>query len=142
MSDEAERTEARHAMIARIAAGDYEAVVAALVPQTVKLDGPRAEAVIAEIRAMAKTIGPEAFVRQLRVCMSRPDSRALLPEIACPTLVLCGQQDSVLPPELSREMAEAIAGASLVLLDDCGHYAPLEQPEAFSAALRDWLTET
>ena len=60
---------------------------------------------------MAKAVGKEAFVRQERAIMSRADSRPLLPQIACPTLVLCGRQDAITPPEGSRELVKRrIAG--------------------------------
>ena len=63
-----------------------------------------------------------------------------LGRIRCPTLVLGGAQDAVTPPEVLQEIADAISGARLILLDRCGHLSPLEQPDAVTAALRDWLT--
>ncbi len=67
---------------------------------------------------------------------------ALLPglaEIACPTLVLCGRQDQPTPPECHEETATAIPNATPVIVEDCGHLAPMERPEAVNAALRAWL---
>jgi len=40
-----------------------------------------------------------------------------------------------------EEMAAAIPNASLVVIEDCGHLAPLERPAAVNAAMRAWLTE-
>lgn len=89
--------------------------------------------------AMAERVGRKAFLRQQRAAIGRPDSRPLLAAIGCPTLVLCGRQDSLAPPALHEEMAAAIPGAVLTLLDDCGHLPPLERPEGVTAALRKWL---
>ena len=53
--------------------------------------------------------------------------------------------DRVSPPELQAELADAIPGARLLGLADCGHVAPLEQPGRVAAALAQWLgppTET
>ncbi len=98
------------------------------------------EAVLIDgIVAMQRRQGPEVFVRQSRACMARPDSRPDLPRIACPTLVLCGREDAVLPPERSAEIAAGIAGARLVLVEECGHMLPLERPQATTALLREWL---
>jgi pimeloyl-ACP methyl ester carboxylesterase len=38
-----------------------------------------------------------------------------------------------------EEIAAGIPAAKLVLLDRCGHLAPLEQPEAVTAAMAEWL---
>ena len=92
--------------------------------------------------AMAERVGRKAFQRQQRAIRARPDSRAGLAAIACPTLLLCGRQDPLAPPALHEEMAAAIPGAELVVVEDCGHLSPLEQPEAVTAALRDWLRES
>ena len=89
--------------------------------------------------AMAERVGRKAFQRQQRAIRARPDSRAGLAAIACPTLLLCGRQDPLAPPDLHEEMAAAIPGAELVVVEDCGHLSPLEQPEAVTAALRSWL---
>jgi len=89
--------------------------------------------------AMAERVGQKAFRLQQQAILARPDSRPDLPAIRCPTLLLCGRQDQLAPPDLHEEMAAAIAGARLMVLEDCGHLAPLEQPEPVTAALREWL---
>jgi pimeloyl-ACP methyl ester carboxylesterase len=82
---------------------------------------------------------PDVFAAQIHALLSRPDARALLALIRCPTLVLCGAEDSWAPPAGHREMAAAIAGSTLVEIPDCGHMAPMEQPAQVSAALGAWL---
>jgi pimeloyl-ACP methyl ester carboxylesterase len=89
--------------------------------------------------AMAERVGRKAFLRQQRAVRERPDARPVLAAIHCPTLLLCGRQDPLAPPALHEEMAAAIAGATLILVEDCGHLSPLERPEAVTAALRGWL---
>jgi pimeloyl-ACP methyl ester carboxylesterase len=71
---------------------------------------------------------------------TRPDCRDLLPSIAVPTLVVGGAEDRVTPPALQEEIAAGIPGARLMLLDNCGHLAPMEQPQTVSQAMRDWLS--
>lgn len=91
------------------------------------------------VRTMAQETGTEAFVRQQRAIMGRPDLRPHLPSIICPTLVLVGDGDELTPPPFSEEIAAGIPGARLVVVPDCGHLSTLEQPEAVNAALVKWL---
>jgi pimeloyl-ACP methyl ester carboxylesterase len=92
--------------------------------------------------AMAERVGRKAFLRQQRAALRRPDSRPGLADIRCPTLLICGRQDPLAPPALLQEMAAKIPGAQLLVIEDCGHLSPLEQPEAVTAALRRWLQST
>jgi pimeloyl-ACP methyl ester carboxylesterase len=71
--------------------------------------------------------------------MSRPDSRAGFAAIACPTLVVVGDEDQPTPPELAREMAAGIPGARLVIVPQCGHLSTMERPKEVTKALIDWL---
>ena len=66
-------------------------------------------------------------------------SKCALKRVAYPTLVLCGRQDALTPVALHEEMAAAIRGAKLVVVEDCGHLSTLEQPDLVTGALRDWL---
>lgn len=91
------------------------------------------------VRAMADDTGAEAYLRQQKTIMSRPDSRPGLAAIDCPTLVLAGDEDQPTPPELAREMAAAIPGARLIIVPRCGHLSTLERPAEVTKALVDWL---
>ena len=73
-----------------------------------------------------------------RAC-KRVDLRPLLPQIACPALVLCGAEDSWSPPAQHEEIAAAIPGARLAIIPECGHMATLEAPDKVNAELRRWL---
>lgn len=83
--------------------------------------------------------GSEAFVRQQRAIMTRPDSRPGLGSISCPTLVLVGDSDQVTPPDCAAEIAAAIPGAQLVVLRECGHASTLEQPDRVTQLLAEFL---
>ncbi|MCL4707098.1 alpha/beta hydrolase [bacterium] len=70
---------------------------------------------------------------------SRSDSSDLLQTISVPTLIIAGTADALIPPVESQNMAQAIHGAELQLLDDAGHLPSLEKPHEFTAALQHWL---
>jgi len=63
---------------------------------------------------------------------------SVLKSVRAPTLVIVGELDYVCS-KASRLMAQAIPGATLKIIKDSGHMAPIEQPAAFSAALLEFL---
>ena len=67
----------------------------------------------------------------------RPDSRPDLPGIDVPTLVITSTGDTLIPPEVSTPMAEAIPGADLLVIQGAGHLSNLEQADTFSGALEE-----
>jgi len=87
----------------------------------------------------AAAAGTPRLVRQNRAMVAAADGVPGLREIACPTLVVCGEGDGVTPPECSREIAAGIAGAQLHLLPDCGHMLTMEKPQRVNALLLEWL---
>ncbi len=134
------RGEGRKAQIALAQNGQFEEVVAQYVSTMLNPDAPPNQELQEAIRAMCLSNGPEVFIRQQKAIMRRPDGRADLTKIDCPTLVLCGRQDQPTPLEMHEELVAGIAEAILVVVEDCGHLAPLERPESVGAALRDWLS--
>ncbi|MET0167221.1 MAG: alpha/beta hydrolase [Vicinamibacterales bacterium] len=91
------------------------------------------------IKSMAIGTGEEAFVRQQRAIISCVENRPLLSTIRCPTMVLCGRQDQLTPLDRHQEMAAGINGATLEVVDDCGHMSSMEKPLQVNQALRLWL---
>jgi 3-oxoadipate enol-lactonase len=69
----------------------------------------------------------------------RADRTGLLACLALPALVLCGEEDTVSPPEGMERMAARIPGARFHLLPRAGHLSPLEQPALFNARVREFL---
>jgi pimeloyl-ACP methyl ester carboxylesterase len=87
------------------------------------------------VREMADDVGPQAFVRQQRAIIARPDSRPSLAAINCPALIIVGEADEITPPDRAAEMAEGIAGARLVTLRNCGHLTTYEDPQGVNRSL-------
>ncbi|HCS72119.1 MAG TPA: alpha/beta hydrolase, partial [Rhodospirillaceae bacterium] len=131
--DTPERTAGRRDLMARAAAGDLDGVIdhhmTGFIAENRQDDGE----LTAIVRDSARNVGPEAYRRQQTAIINRPDNRPNLAAIACPTLVLCGRLDVMTPPAVHEEMASAIPGAKLVVVENCGHLSPLERPEAVSA---------
>jgi pimeloyl-ACP methyl ester carboxylesterase len=81
------------------------------------------------------------FEAQIQALLARPDARPVLDEVRCPTLVLCGADDSWATADRHRDMARAVEGAKLVLVPECGHMSTLERPAAVTQALLDWYAD-
>lgn len=140
LPDTPEQTAKRRALVEAARIGDFDAVVAEPM-RDMLLPARRDDAgLLAMNRRMARAVGLDGLIRQQETIISRPDSRGGLAAIEVPTLVLVGDGDTLTPPERAREIASDIPGARLVIIPDCGHASTIEQPEAVSRALIDWIT--
>jgi len=136
--DTPEAGAARQKLI-KLAATDLEAVIEQLLPRLSHPEKMNLPAVRGVIQSMAVGLGKEVFERQQWAIMGRSDSRPTLAAINCPTLVICGRDDLITPPELAEEMVSSIKHAELKIIEQCGHLSTLDQPEAVSQLLVDWV---
>jgi pimeloyl-ACP methyl ester carboxylesterase len=96
------------------------------------------ESLVGDYLAMMERAGAGQLIRQNQAVMARPDYRPVLPQIDRPTLVVGGEGDGLTPPECAREIAAAIPGARLHLLDDAGHMLTWESPQRVTELLIGW----
>lgn len=137
--DTAEATARRRGLMERARRGELRAVREESFPELVH-PSRRDDADIRRlVDEQGEDVGIDGYLRQQTAIIARVDSRPTLSTIRCPTLVLTGDQDNTIPKAFSREMAEGIAGARLVVLANCGHLPQPEQPEATARALAEWL---
>ena len=94
------------------------------------------EKLLGVILDMAMDLGPEVFRQQSLALRDRPDSVPTLASIDCPTLVMCGDEDTLCPVGYHKLMANEIPNARLVVIENCGHLSSLEQPEIVNAELQ------
>jgi pimeloyl-ACP methyl ester carboxylesterase len=137
--DTEEQRSRRRGLIELAQKGHFKGVTPKLLPLLIHSSRLDDEALTATVTGMAERVGPDAFLRQQKAIMGRPDFRPDLPQIACPILVLCGRDDALTPLDRHKEIAAAIPGAQLVVIDGCGHLSTLEKPAEVNAALRTWL---
>ena len=81
---------------------------------------------------------PDILHGDLYAC-DRMDISSEVASIAIPALVVCGDDDKMTPPDLSRFIAGAIPGARLALIEGAGHYVMREKPEAFNRVLAEFV---
>lgn len=138
-ADTPDKTALRHEALALAAAGKYMAVCHSTLDLSIAQSRHGDTALKAAIIDMALKTGPDVWAQQTRAIINRKDSQALLGTITCPTLVVVGAEDQLTPPDLAREMADAIEGAHLEVIGDCGHMSTMEKPDQLTGLLQDWL---
>jgi pimeloyl-ACP methyl ester carboxylesterase len=116
-----------------------EALADRWLPPMVHVDRVNDRTLMEPLKAMVMRATPEQHQRQIRALLNRPEARAHLPRIACPTLVMVGRQDRWSPLAQHEEIAALIPNAALVVIEDSGHMSPVEQPEQVSGTLLRWL---
>ncbi len=132
--------QAKHDQLAVVDSEGLEALLRdKLMPLYFTSASLKNQTLVETIVNMALDNGSDIFRNQVEAVINRPDSLEDLAEIRCPTLILCGKQDQLCPPDRHQEMADRIPGAALCILDNCGHMSTLEQPEAVTASMRQWL---
>ena len=108
-----------------------------LTPQTIAEDADVANAA----RTLMTRQPAESIIAALIALRDRPDSTPTLAQVAVPTLIIVGAEDTLTPPKDSEQMRDGICGAQLAVIPNAAHLSNLEQPEAFNQAVRKFLKE-
>lgn len=90
---------------------------------------------------MAKDMGSDTLVKQIRAYQRRRDYQSVLRKCKVPALVLCGEKDGLTPVKRHSLMAELIPYAELSVIKHAGHLPTLEAPQATNDALHSWLKQ-
>lgn len=91
------------------------------------------------VRQLIEAATPQGIAAASRGMAARADSSELLAGIACPTLVIVGEEDVLTPPQIAEDYARQIPGAQLVTIPHAGHLSNLEQPQLFIETIREFL---
>ncbi len=97
--------------------------------------------VMATVRSLIQDGTPEGVAAAQRGMGRRVDSVPTLARIACPILLLCGDEDQLTPFAEAQRMASAAKKARVIRIPGAGHLSNLEAPAAFNAALMRFLAE-
>ncbi|HEY4186909.1 MAG TPA: alpha/beta fold hydrolase [Polyangia bacterium] len=126
----------RAAALETIATRGVDAYLAQSLPRL--LSPTASPAVLAAMRTFAIE-KPDALTAGIAALRDRPDRADDARRIACPTLVLAGSAEQVIPAAEMRTMAETIPGARFVELPSAGHLTNLEAPEMFNRHVVEFL---
>lgn len=136
--DTPEAAVGRRATAEKVRAEGVQVVVEAMAPKMLAAFNQDAR-MAAQVRAFMAPSQPAGVIGALLGMAERPDATALLAQIAVPTLVITGTDDTLIPPAESETLAQAILGAQLKVIPHAGHLVAFEQPDEFNHILKEWL---
>ena len=84
------------------------------------------------------SIRESGYLAALRM-LTNGDLLAMTPNIRVTTLVACGSEDTVTPPEQNRRVAESIPAAAFALVDGAGHAVYVERPDGLDARVLPFI---
>jgi 3-oxoadipate enol-lactonase len=126
--------------IAALRAGGFGAIADGVMAAWFTADfREREPQVVATMRAMLAATPLEGYLACCEALRTL-DQRALLPQIASPTLVIAGRHDPSTPLAAGEFIRSQIPRASLTILD-AAHISNVEQPHAFTDAVVGFLTQ-
>ena len=105
------------------------------------LDPARAgdKALMADLTAMVLRADADQHERQIRALIGRPNASAYLNDITCPVLLIAARQDGWSPIAQHEEIGAAVKDSELAIIENAGHFAPVERPAETTAAIMEWL---
>jgi 3-oxoadipate enol-lactonase len=108
--------------------GDMQPIADALVQGSTSSETKQRRPVaVAFVRESLMRQHPSSYARS---CDALADMQAAdTARIACPTLLVTGDEDAVSPPSSVRAMGDRIKGSRVEVLRGCGHWTPVEKPE-------------
>lgn len=131
----------RQAMIDMGYAQGMAAVAAAWLPGMMNAQTPPNPALMAQLTDMVIRMGPDVHARQLRALMTRPDAGASLAYTG-PMLLITGRQDTWSPIAQHKDIRALCPQARLEIIENAGHFAPVEQAETVATLLAGWAGNT
>ena len=132
-------SEKRQVLIDLAKAKGNSALIKTWLPPMLHPTRQKDPAFIGPLGEMICRATPEIFARQQKALLTRSDARPLLPEIKIPTYVVVGRQDAWSTVEQHETFARNIPGAKLIVIEDSGHFVPVEQPGQLSAVLDEMM---
>jgi pimeloyl-ACP methyl ester carboxylesterase len=115
-----------------------EAFLPKLLGETTKREEPR---LVARVREAILRTAVQGIVDALAGLAARADSTPSLRQIHVPTLVVCGEEDTITPIPESELLQREIAKSRLAVIPKAGHLSNLERPSPFNEALLAFLGE-
>ncbi len=139
LSEAPQAAAAREARIVAARSGRLSQAMREEIPLAALVEAPWRDEIMALVQDMAMGLGEGVFLRQSRALQRRPDHQKTMRRIKLPALVIAGEADTLVPMRRQEFTANLMPFGKLLVIEDAGHLSSLEQPEAVSAALLDFL---
>jgi len=125
--------------IEKVKAGDLLGVMRDEMKPNYLVDSNNKAEILDQCLQMAMDLGDDVFISQSIALRDRPDQVETLRSVSSPTLILCGEQDKLCPPERHQMMHELVSDSTLAIVPNAGHLPVLEQTDETNRYLQDWL---
>ena len=96
---------------------------------------------VEKIKGTMMDADPISIIKTLKALAERWETCSTLNEIRIPTLIICGTEDKITPPEKAKFMHQQIKGSRMELIGGSGHLSPFENPEEVNGHIRKFLSE-
>ena len=118
---------------------DFPAMVAEWLPPMMAASRKCDRELIENLAGMAFSVGPKIHELQIKALVARPDASVYLSTIECPILLITGTEDVWSPESQHREMLEMAQDAELHVVENAGHFLPVERPDEITRLIVDWI---
>ena len=135
-----QRAAEQEALLVAAKTGHLQACMARMLPLAALHEAPWRDEVMALVMDMAETLGPDQFQRHLRVLQRRPDQQKTLRKANVPTMIIAGENDTLVPRRRAEFLAAMMPQGCLEMIAVAGHLPQLEQPEAVTQVLETFLS--
>lgn len=132
-ADSAEGRAKREAMARDALQKGTKAVADAMAPNM--LGAAPDPAVVGELRTIMESQRPETLAAASLAMRDREDFTPFLPTLRIPLRLIYGTQDTISPLSIGQAIQQRVPGSQLFPIDNAGHLAPMEQPEAVADAI-------
>jgi 3-oxoadipate enol-lactonase len=139
-ADTEEARQGRYKMAEKVAAGGSKVVAEAMLPKLFAPDFPAESPIREQVRQLMLNTPSAGIIGSLKGMAVRADSGPLLPLLKIPILILAGDKDQIIPSAKAKAMAATVATVTLSIVANAGHMPMLEQPQATTTAIRDFLS--
>lgn len=141
LADAPHRAAGRIALADQAARAGMRTVIEQLWPHSVHASRLQDDELLETLAGMAARSSLACFRQQTAIAIQRRDLRHTLASLTVPLLIMNGDSDVICTPEHHRLLADAAPAARHITLEQCGHFLPLEMPQACACALQTWIEE-
>lgn len=139
MADTPERVAIREQQIDDVRAGKLHSVIRDEMKPNYLADGQNKAAILELCMSMAEALGPKVFIQQSKALQARRDQCDTLKNVRVPTLIACGEHDSLCPLEKHQLMHRLVPDSKLSVIAGAGHLPTLERAALINHELGLWL---
>ncbi len=140
-ADSDEGKKARYDLAELVRKSGPSALVEMMIPRLLGATTLHSNRQIAErIRKMIESNAAEGIAQASLAMSARRDSTDLLERIDCPSLVVVGAEDKLIPQSEAKEMSGMIRNAEFEVISGAGHLANIEQSDAFNFVITKFIT--